>query len=237
LLTTDGGCLAGRYIISNKGGLLHPNSEVEVVGRSGPLLTVDSGGFESGGFGMVAAREATLLAVETAKKEGVALLMLRNCHHIGRVGTYAELAASHGIITTLYTNVRSVSLVFRSKFCSEGCRLCCRAAAGLTPLADDEQGNQIKPLVSPFGGQEARLATNPYTCGLPGVASDGGPLVLDFATSKVANGKVMNYANKGTKFDEEVLLTTEGVATNDPSGACVIDLGCSSCVPPIDGTV
>jgi hypothetical protein len=116
LLTTDGGCLAGRYIISNKGGLLHPNSEVEVVGRSGPLLTVDSGGFESGGFGMVAAREATLLAVETAKKEGVALLMLRNCHHIGRVGTYAELAASHGIITTLYTNVRSASLVFRSNF-------------------------------------------------------------------------------------------------------------------------
>ena len=93
------------YIISNESGLLHPNSKVKVVGRSGPLLTVDSGGFESGGFGMVAAREATLLAVETAKKEGVALLMLRNCHHIGRVGTYAEIAASQGIITTLYTNV------------------------------------------------------------------------------------------------------------------------------------
>jgi uncharacterized oxidoreductase len=71
--------------------------------------------------------------------------------------------------------------------------------------------------VSPFGGAEARLATNPYTCGLPGVASDGGPLVLDFATSMVANGKVMNYANKGTVFDDNVLLTADGVATNDPS--------------------
>ena len=39
-------------------------------------------------------------------------------------------------------------------------------------------------------------------------------MVLDFATSLVANGKVMNYANKGTKFDDEVLLTREGVATN-----------------------
>ena len=76
---------------------------------------------------------------------------------------------------------------------------------------------QIKPLVSPFGGAEPRLATNPYTCGLPGVASDGGPMVLDFATSLVANGKVMNYANKGTKFDDEVLLTKEGVATNGKS--------------------
>ena len=39
-------------------------------------------------------------------------------------------------------------------------------------------------------------------------------MVLDFATSLVANGKVMNYANKGTKFDDEVLLTKDGVATN-----------------------
>ena len=26
---------------------------------------------------------------------------LRNCHHIGRVGTYAELAAEHGLISQL----------------------------------------------------------------------------------------------------------------------------------------
>jgi len=64
--------------------------------------------------------------------------------------------------------------------------------------------------VAPFGGAEARLSTNPYTCGIPAVAHDGGAMVLDFATSLVANGKVMNYANKGTKFDADVLLTNEG---------------------------
>lgn len=41
--------------------------------------------------------------------------------------------------------------------------------------------------------------------------------VLDFATSVVANGKVMNNANKGAKFDDKVLLTRDGVPTNDPS--------------------
>lgn len=123
-----------------------------------------------------------MLAIETAKEHGVAVLMLRNCHHIGRVGTYAEQAAAEGLITQLYTN-----------------------------------GTRMAPLVSPFGGAEARTATNPYTVGIPAIASDGGAMVLDFATSIVANGKVMNYANKGTKFDEEVLLTKDGKVTNDPS--------------------
>lgn len=144
------------YIANHLGGRLHPNSELVVVGRAGPMLTCDSGGFDSGGFGMAAAREATLLAIETAKEHGCAILMLRNCHHIGRVGTYAELAAEHGLITQLYTN-----------------------------------GTSAAPLVARFGGADARLSTNPYTCGIPAVAHDGGAMVLDFATSLVANGKVI----------------------------------------------
>lgn len=121
---------------------------------------------------MVAAREATLLACDVAAKHGVAILMLKNAHHIGRVGTYAELAAEYGgLFTQLYTN-----------------------------------GTGIAPLVAPFGGVEARLTTNPYTCGIPGVGIGGGPMVLDFATSMVANGKVMNMANKGQHFDSPVLI-------------------------------
>lgn len=130
------------YIGSYKQGILRPNADIKVVGQSGPMLTIDGGGFDEGGFGMAAAAAATELAVEVAKEHGCCILMLRNCHHIGRVGTYAEMAADCGMITTLYTN-----------------------------------GNQIRPLVSPFGGSSARLATNPYTCGLPGIATDGGSVV------------------------------------------------------------
>lgn len=31
----------------------------------------------------------------------------------------------------------------------------------------------------------------------------------------------MNYANKGTKFGADALLTNEGKPTNDPSAMCV----------------
>jgi hypothetical protein len=71
------------YVRSCRAGLLRPNADVTVVGRAGALLTVDGGGFHSGGFGMVAARQATILAIEAAQHHGVAVLMLRNCHHIG----------------------------------------------------------------------------------------------------------------------------------------------------------
>ena len=42
------------------------------------------------------------------------------------------------------------------------------------------------PLVAPWGGSDARLATNPFCVGVPHAPH---PLVLDYATSMVAMGK------------------------------------------------
>src|ERR1051325_1953196 len=44
-------------------------------------------------------------------------------------------------------------------------------------------------LVAPFGGVEKRLSTAPYCVGIPRQGQD--PIVLDFATSIVAEGKVL----------------------------------------------
>src|SRR5262249_45531701 len=44
-------------------------------------------------------------------------------------------------------------------------------------------------LVAPFGGVEKRLSTAPYCVGIPRAGQD--PIVLDFATSIVAEGKVL----------------------------------------------
>src|SRR5258707_12608302 len=50
--------------------------------------------------------------------------------------------------------------------------------------------------VVPFGGREARMGTNPMAWGVPrGAGQD--PLVLDFATSVVAEGKVRLARAKG----------------------------------------
>src|SRR3989442_15604036 len=44
------------------------------------------------------------------------------------------------------------------------------------------------PMVAPYGGAQARFLTNPFTVGIRGPGGD--PIVLDFATSAIAHGKV-----------------------------------------------
>src|SRR5690606_22314258 len=44
-------------------------------------------------------------------------------------------------------------------------------------------------LVAPFGGVDRRFSTAPYSVGIPRPGTD--PLILDFATSVVAEGKVL----------------------------------------------
>jgi uncharacterized oxidoreductase len=71
-------------------------------------------------------------------------------------------------------------------------------------------------LVAPFRGSDARLATNPFCAALP--ASGGRPaVVLDFATSLVALGKVRVAMNRGEEAPEGVLLDAGGRPTRDPT--------------------
>jgi len=71
------------------------------------------------------------------------------------------------------------------------------------------------PLVAPFRGSDARLATNPFCVGVPH-ASGGPAVVLDFATSIVALGKVRVAMNRGEQVAEGILLDGQGRATTDP---------------------
>ncbi len=71
------------------------------------------------------------------------------------------------------------------------------------------------PLVAPFGGTEKRMATNPVCIGVP--RPDGAPLVLDFATSIVAEGKVLVAAKGGKPLPEGVIVRADGERSNDPA--------------------
>jgi uncharacterized oxidoreductase len=71
------------------------------------------------------------------------------------------------------------------------------------------------PLVAPFRGSDARFSTNPFCAALP--AAGGKPAVLlDFATSIVALGKVRVAMNKGERLPDGILVDEAGRATNDP---------------------
>ena len=70
-------------------------------------------------------------------------------------------------------------------------------------------------LVAPFGGTERRMSTNPVSIGVP--MPEGPPLVLDCATSVVAEGKVLVALNGGKPLPEGALIERDGRLTTDPA--------------------
>ncbi len=70
-------------------------------------------------------------------------------------------------------------------------------------------------LVAPYGGVERRLSTAPYCVGIPRPGQT--PVVLDFATSIVAEGKVLVASRGGKKLPEGALVNLDGTLTEDPA--------------------
>lgn len=70
-------------------------------------------------------------------------------------------------------------------------------------------------LVAPYGGVERRLSTAPYCVGIP--RQGQGPIVLDFATSIVAEGKVLVASRGGKKLPKGALIDLDGTLSEDPS--------------------
>ena len=68
--------------------------------------------------------------------------------------------------------------------------------------------------VAPYGGKRAMLPTNPYSIGIPG--GERGPVVLDFATSKIAGGWIYAARSGGALLPDNVLMDTDGRITRDP---------------------
>src|SRR5882672_12269382 len=140
-----------------------------------PVLAVVDGKY---GFGQTVAPQAVEIGVGKCKQMGLAAVALRNAGHIGRVADWAEMAATHGLVSIHFVN----------------------AAAGV--------------LVAPFGSVDRRFSTAPYCIGvpLPGRA----PLVLDFATSTVAEGKVLVASQGGRPLPADALIGPDGHTGDDP---------------------
>ena len=164
------------YIDSIERGRLQPNQHASVISDNGAILVVDG----NRGYGQVIGEETMNLGIERAKNQGMALIALRNSHHLGRIGAWGEQCAAAGLVSIHYVNVMG-----------------------------------HRPLVTPFGGSDARFTTNPYCTALP--ATDGNPpVILDMATSKVAMGKIRVAYNKGVDAPEGALIDPDGNPTLDP---------------------
>ena len=75
-----------------------------------------------------------------------------------------------------------------------------------------------RPVVAPTGGTDGRFGTNPCCFGIPlgygGSAQE--PFILDFATSRVAQGKMRVAHNEGRSVAPGTLIDEHGLPTNNP---------------------
>jgi len=175
---SHGVSLIPLYVRMVEEGKVDPGRQI-AIHRLGPsLLAADAGR----AFGQVAAKQAIGAAIAAAQETGLALLALRDSHHVGRIGHWAEQCAAAGLASIHFVNVV-----------------------------------HSPPVVAPWGGAAARLHTNPFCIGVPRGTEP--PLILDFATSRAAQGKFRILLARGEPAPEGYLIDSEGRPTTDPVAA------------------
>ena len=100
------------------------------------------------------------------------------------------------------------------------------AREGMIGLITADSGRAAKH-VTPFGGREARLGTNPISIAVP---SDlDAPFYLDMATSAVAAGKIALAVSRNEEIPTGWIVDAEGRHTTDPGeykkGGALLPLG------------
>ncbi|WIM13480.1 malate/lactate/ureidoglycolate dehydrogenase [Enhydrobacter sp.] len=86
------------------------------------------------------------------------------------------------------------------------------AAEGLVSIHFVNASGSV--LVAPHGGVDRRFSTAPYCVGVPRAGQE--PLILDFATSVVAEGKVLVASQGGKKVPDGALIGPDGQPSADP---------------------
>jgi len=73
--------------------------------------------------------------------------------------------------------------------------------------------------VVPFGGKFPTLGTNPHSWGFPTTAAVGFPIVVDWATSVVAMGRVQQFKREGKPLPPNAAVDKDGRPTTDANAA------------------
>lgn len=76
--------------------------------------------------------------------------------------------------------------------------------------------------VVPFGGKTPTMGTNPHSWGFPTQDAIGFPIVIDWATSTVAMGRVQVMKREGKQLGTGWAVDAEGNPTTDPNKAVAL---------------
>jgi uncharacterized oxidoreductase len=163
------------YVEDIRNGRLLPAARPTIAHETPATAIVDG----ASTFGQLGARLTTQIAARKAQETGMAGAAAFRCHHTGRIGEWAELGASQGMVTMV-------------------------AASGA----------HGPHLVAPFGGKSAALGTNPIAWAVPREAGQA-PILLDFATSAAAQGKLMVARAKREPVPAGWILDSDGRPTTN----------------------
>ena len=89
-----------QYVQMMDDGYIKPEGQFEIVRDARAFVIVD-GHFN---FGQVTATKALTIGLEKARASGTATVMIRNCNHVGRLGSYTDQAASGGFAALMAVN-------------------------------------------------------------------------------------------------------------------------------------
>ncbi|MFP6767365.1 MAG: Ldh family oxidoreductase [Planctomycetaceae bacterium] len=177
-----------QYVEYVEKNVIRPGAQMEILKEGAAFLHID-GHFN---FGQVTASQALALGIAKAREAGTATIFIRNCNHVGRLGSYTQQAAHQKLAAMMVVNGP--------------------ASGGVTP----------------YGGMQGRMGTNPITIAAPW-GDDA--MVLDMTSSATAEGKVRVAFQKGVPVPEGQLIDSEGHPTTDPAtyyatpGGAILPLG------------
>ena len=97
----------GKYLEWVRDGTLKPNTAPEIVFDSDTIAIIDG----HRGFGQVTGEFATRMGIAKARSKGIAMVGLRNCGHLGRLGDWAEMAAEAGCVSLHFLNTSGAQRV------------------------------------------------------------------------------------------------------------------------------
>jgi len=160
------------YVAGVRSGQVQPGARAVVESLGDACARVDG----AWGWGQPAAHIATDTASKLARANGVGLVTVGRCNHIGRLGEYVEDLSRAGQIGLMTCN--------------------------------------SPPAVAPYGGYTRLLGTNPIAWGAP--RSPGKPpIVVDFATASIAEGKLRIAHANGSKAPLGAVVDKSGQPTTD----------------------
>ncbi len=141
----------------------------------------------------------------------------------------ARLATRTAIALAAQTGVASVTVERCNHVGRLGEYVAMVAEAGMLAVATCNAG----PAVAPFNGRERMFGTNPFAFAAPRTVGprNGGPrpIVVDFATSAVAEGKLQVAQSKGQMVAAGIVIDKDGAPSLDPAafyaGGALLPMG------------